>query len=124
MANNPKHIAIILDGNRRYGKKIGNRLKGHIHGLKKVEELLKWCRDLNIKELTLYAFSTENFNRSEKEVSYIMNLFRKYIKKLKNDESLQKNKLKINFIGRLGLFPKDIQKTSKKMFLNSWKTGL
>jgi len=115
MANNPKHIAIILDGNRRYGEKIGNRLKGHIHGLKKVEELLKWCRDLGIKELTLYAFSTENFNRSEKEVRYIMNLFRRYIKRLKNDKNLQKNKLKINFIGRLGLFPKDIQKEMEEV---------
>lgn len=115
MANNPKHIAIILDGNRRYGEKLGNRLKGHIHGLKKIEELLKWCRDLGIKELTLYTFSTENFNRSEKEVSYIMNLFRKYIKRLKNDKSLQKNKLKVNFIGRLGMFPQDIQKEMKEV---------
>ncbi len=109
MAKDVKHVAIILDGNRRYGEKIGNRLKGHVHGGKKVEELFKWCRDLGVKELTLYTFSVENFNRGEKEVDYLMNLFRQQIKRFKDDKKLKDGGVKINFIGRLGLFPKDVQ---------------
>ena len=58
----PRHIAIILDGNRRYARKLGlNPWKGHEFGLRKLEELFKWCIELGIKELTLYTFSTENF---------------------------------------------------------------
>lgn len=109
MAKDVKHVAIILDGNRRYGEKIGNRLKGHVHGGKKVEELFKWCRDLGVKELTLYTFSVENFNRGEKEVDYLMNLFRQQIKRFKDDKKLKDGGVRVNFIGRLELFPKDVQ---------------
>lgn len=109
MTKAPKHIAIILDGNRRYGEKIGNKLKGHVHGAKKIGELFKWCRDLGVKELTLYSFSVENFNRSKVEVNYLMNLFRQQIKRFKNDKRLQDGGVKVNFIGRLGLFPKDVR---------------
>lgn len=116
MSKNPKSIAIILDGNRRYSRKLGlNPWQGHAYGTKKVEELLEWCKELGIKELTLYSFSNENFNRSKKEVHFLMNLFRKQIKRLKDDERLQENKLKVNFIGRLNMFPKDIQKAMKEV---------
>jgi len=109
--NNPRHISIVLDGNRRYGEKIGSKLKGHEVGAKKVEKLFDWCKELGIKEVTLYTFSTENFNRAKEEVDYLMGLFRKQFKRLKKKlEKEKEEKIRINFIGRLGLFPDDLRK--------------
>ena len=109
-ANNPGHIAIILDGNRRYARKKGMQpWKGHNFRAKKVEDMLKWCRDLGIKELTLYSFSMDNFKRPEKEKKAIFRLFKKNFERLEKDERLMKNGIKVNFIGRIGMFPKDIQ---------------
>ncbi len=116
MENGPKHIAIILDGNRRYAKKLGfDAWKGHAHGAKKIEELIEWCRDLGIEELTLYAFSSENFNRAEREINYLMGLFRENIEKIKDDKSLKESDLRVNFIGRLRLFPTDIQEDMEEI---------
>ena len=110
-AKNPKHIAIILDGNRRYGRKIGLKpWQGHKFGVKKVEDLLRWCNELGIKELTLYSFSMDNFKRSEKEKKILFSLFKKNIERLGNDDRLSKYKIRVNFIGRLYMFSKDIQK--------------
>jgi tritrans,polycis-undecaprenyl-diphosphate synthase [geranylgeranyl-diphosphate specific] len=111
----PRHIAVILDGNRRYGKKVGNKLKGHEAGAKKVGELLKWCRELGIKEVTLYCFSMENFKRPKEEVECLMRLFQEQIKKLNNDEKLSKSKAKIRFIGRLHLFPRALRKAMEEL---------
>ena len=113
--NNPKHIAIVLDGNRRYGNKIGNKFKGHVVGAKKVEELFDWCKELGIKEVTLYTFSTENFNRPEKEVDYLMKLFRRQVKRLNEDKRMKKGEIRVNFIGRLDLFPKDLEEDMLKL---------
>ena len=74
----PKKIAIILDGNRRFAKKLGLQpWKGHEYGMKKLEELFGWCLELGIKELTLYSFSTENFNRAKNEIDFLFGLFKK-----------------------------------------------
>tara|TARA_Y100000310_G_C20606184_1_gene775593 strand:- start:42 stop:749 length:708 start_codon:yes stop_codon:yes gene_type:complete len=106
----PRHIAIIMDGNRRFSKRLMMKpWKGHEWGAKKVEKLLDWCRELKIKELTLYSFSVENFNRPKIEFDYLMNIFRKEFDKFKDDKRIHKHKIKINFIGRLYMFPKDIQ---------------
>jgi len=113
--NNPKHIAIILDGNRRYGEKIGSKLKGHEVGAKKVEKLFDWCKELGIKEVTLYTFSTENFNRPENEVDYLMKLFRRQVKKLNEDKRMKEGEIRVNFIGRLELFPKDLEEDMLKL---------
>ena len=110
--NSPKHIAIVLDGNRRYAKKAGiPQLKGHESGYNKIKDLLKWCIELGIKEVTLYCFSTENFNRNKKEVDYLFNLFRKNIDNFKKDKTIHDNKVKIIFVGRLSMFPKGMQKS-------------
>ncbi len=101
---NPKNIALVLDGNRRYGRKIGNGFKGHKVGAQKVEKLFDWCKELGIKEVTLYCFSMENFKRPKEEVDYLMKLFRMQIRRLKRDKRLEDTK--IEFIGRLNLFPK------------------
>ena len=109
--NNPKHIAIILDGNRRFAKKQGLKpWLGHKFGADKIKEISKWCQELGIKELTLYAFSIDNFNRSEQEKKVLFSLFEESIKKLKNDEGLDNNGIKVRFIGRLHMFPENIQK--------------
>lgn len=112
--NNPRHIGIILDGNRRYSKKVGiPKLKGHEKGYNKIKDVLKWCVELGIKEVTLYCFSTENFNRSKEEVDYIFNLFRSRIGDFKKDKAIHGNKVKISFVGRLSMFPKDMQEAMK-----------
>ena len=111
---NPKHIAIILDGNRRYAKKHGiPKFMGHEKGFSKIKDVLKWCTQLGIKEVTLYCFSTENFNRDKKEKDYLFNLFRKKFKDFKNDKTIHSKKVKINVIGRISMFPKDMQKAMK-----------
>jgi len=113
---NPKHISIILDGNRRYAKKLRiPAFKGHEKGFNKIKDLLKWCVELGIKEVTLYCFSTENFNRSKEEVAYLFNLFRKKIKDFNKDKVIHDNKVKISVIGRLSMFPKDMQKAMKEI---------
>ena len=72
----PKHIGIIIDGNRRYAKQLLKEpWNGHEIGAENVENLFSWCSELGISELTLYTFSMQNFKRPEKEVSYLMDLF-------------------------------------------------
>src|SRR3989344_163262 len=123
----PLHLGLIIDGNRRFAKRL--MLKpwmGHELGVKKVERLLKWCEELKIKEVTLYAFSIENFDRPRMEFSYLMNLFKKAFKDFENDPRLEYTR--VNFIGRINMFPKEIQelmhrimnktKNNKKHILN------
>jgi tritrans,polycis-undecaprenyl-diphosphate synthase [geranylgeranyl-diphosphate specific] len=110
MSNVPNHVGIILDGNRRFAKRLMlEPWKGHEYGEQKVEQLLDWCRELNIKKITLYVFSLENFNRPKQEFDYIMKIFRESFDRLKNDTRLDKYKIRINVIGKIELFPKDIQ---------------
>ncbi|HLC87266.1 MAG TPA: polyprenyl diphosphate synthase [Candidatus Nanoarchaeia archaeon] len=106
----PKHLGVILDGNRRFAKRLMLKpWKGHEWGYKKVEKLLEWCREFEIKEVTLYAFSIENFDRPKKEFDYLMKLFKEAFTKLKAEKEKRKG-VKINFIGRIKMFPKDLQK--------------
>jgi tritrans,polycis-undecaprenyl-diphosphate synthase [geranylgeranyl-diphosphate specific] len=105
----PKHIGIILDGNRRFAKKLMIKpWKGHEWGAKKVEALLDWAAELGIKELTLYSFSMQNMNRPKEEFDFLMKIFEKEFARLENDERLAKEGIRINFIGRIHLFPKHI----------------
>ena len=114
--NNPRHIGIILDGNRRYSKKVGiPKLKGHEKGYNKIKDVLKWCVELGINEVTLYCLSTENFKRSKEEVDYLFNLFRSRIGDFKKDKTIHDNKVKISFVGRLSMFPKDMQKSMQEV---------
>lgn len=109
----PKHIAIIMDGNRRFAKELGlNYEKGHEYGKNKIKELLEWCFDLKIKNLTLYAFSIENFNRGKNEVNSIMNLCKEELKKAIKDSKIHKNQIKINVIGNLDSLPIEIKKSA------------
>lgn len=110
------HIGIILDGNRRFAKGLNKKPgEGHEAGAKKIEELFDWAKELEIKQLTLYCFSIENFNRTKEEVNFLMNLFKRWFSKLENDKRIERNKIKIRFIGERNLLNKDIQKLMKSI---------
>ncbi len=105
----PRHIAIILDGNRRFAKRLMlEPWKGHDYGKKKVEEILDWSKDLGITELTFYAFSMQNFNRPKQEFDYLMGIIRKAFIEFLDDKRIDEYKIRIRVIGRYKLFPKDV----------------
>ncbi|MEM4945665.1 MAG: polyprenyl diphosphate synthase, partial [Archaeoglobaceae archaeon] len=107
----PKHVAIIMDGNRRFAKKKGlMEFMGHEFGTKKAEEVLDWCWELGVKMLTLYAFSTENFKRSEIEKRNIFQIFERELKRLLNDKKTYERQVKVKIIGRKDLLPENLQK--------------
>ncbi len=109
----PQHVAVIMDGNRRFAKGLGlSPTAGHHFGRDKIEELLEWCFELKIKNLTIYAFSTENFRRENKEVESLMNLCKKELDKAIKDSRVHKNKVKIRILGHLDSLPKKIKKSA------------
>ncbi|MFV7234450.1 isoprenyl transferase [Flavobacterium sp. ZB4R12] len=107
--NLPKHLAIIMDGNGRWAKQKGLlRALGHESGTKSVKKIIQASAKLGIEYLTLYAFSTENWNRPKLEVETLMRVL---INSLKKELiTLQKNNIKLNAIGNLGKLPKSAQK--------------
>lgn len=112
----PKHIGIIMDGNRRFSKRLMMKpWKGHEWGAKKVGKVLEWCKEYEITELTLYTFSIQNFNRPKEEFDYLMDIFKKNFEKLKSDKRVKDMDIRINVIGRLWMFPKDIQQKLKEV---------
>ena len=106
MSRLPKHIAIIMDGNGRWAKEQGqDRLFGHYHGVISVRKVVEAATELGIQFLTLYAFSTENWDRPEPEVNGLMTLFVETIAKEVPD--LHKNNIKLSFIGNLEMLPNE-----------------
>lgn len=106
----PEHMAIILDGNRRWAsERTLNPWLGHEKGAEKVEQLLDWCLKLDVKSITIYAFSTENFRRSMNEVKEIMRIADEQFRKVLTDERIHKNKVRVKVIGRVSLLPKSLQ---------------
>ncbi len=107
--NMPQHIAVIMDGNGRWAKKQGlMRVRGHEKGAKAVRETVETCAELGIKNLTLYAFSTENWKRPKLEVDTLMRLLVSSLKK--ELPTLQKNNISLKAVGSLELLPKTAQK--------------
>lgn len=112
------HMGVIMDGNRRYAKRLMlEPWKGHEYGADALEKVLEWSKNNNIKEVTIYAFSMQNFNRPKHEFDYLMNIFRKQFDRMENDPEnrVQKNKIKIKILGRIDLFPQDIQESCKRI---------
>lgn len=108
MANNPRHLALILDGNRRFAKKHAMQpMKGHEKGKEKVRLMLTWCKELGFTEVTVYAFSIQNFKRSEEEVNVLMKLFMEACEELLVDK--EKKEVSVHFIGRRSLLSETIQ---------------
>ena len=107
---NLEHIAIILDGNRRWASEQElNPWLGHKKGAETVEQLLDWCQKLNVKFVTLYTFSTENFRRSPEEIEEIMRIAEEKFRKLLTDERIHRNKVHVKVIGRVNLLPLSLQ---------------
>ncbi len=112
----PEHIAIIMDGNRRYAKRRGlPAYMGHFFGSKKAEKVLEWCRDMGVKVVTLYAFSTENFRRSDEERKKIFDLFKKEIRRLLNDPRTHMDRMHVRVVGRRDLLPPDVLQVVKEV---------
>ena len=120
----PSHIAIIMDGNGRWAKEKGeDRLYGHLHGVESVRNIVEGAAELGIKYLTLYAFSTENWDRPEYEVSGLMELL---VDTIRNEvPTLNKNNIRLHVIGDVDMLP-DAAKNELKEALNetSVNTGL
>src|SRR3989338_6914411 len=113
----PKHIGIIMDGNRRFAKQLMMKpWKGHEFGARKLESVFEWCKELEIKELTLYTLSLENMNRPREEFDYLMNLFLQEFQNLKNPQhKINTEKIKVNFIGRLELLPVVVREAMRQV---------
>lgn len=105
-----EHIAIILDGNRRWASvKELNPWLGHQKGADTVEELLDWCDKLNVKFITLYTFSMENFSRKPDEINEIMKITEEKFQKLLVDPRIHRNQINVKVIGRINLLPESLQ---------------
>ena len=110
--NKLNHVAIIMDGNGRWGlNKKNSRNYGHLKGLNSVEKIIKTSIKLNIPYLTLYTFSTDNWKRPKNEINFLFNLIRKSLKK--NLNKIIKQGIKVNIIGKKKGLPIDISKTIK-----------
>ena len=110
--NQLNHIAIIMDGNGRWGlKKKGSRNYGHLQGLKTVRTVIKLSISRKIRFLTLYTFSTENWSRPKSEINFLFDLIRKSLKK--EIKTIIKQGIKINIIGKKAGLPQDIKRTIK-----------
>jgi len=109
----PYHIGFIVDGNRRWAKEKGlATFIGHKKGVERIEEIVKYAQDLGIKIVTIYAFSTENWKRSEREVSYLMKLFESFaIHKIKE---ANKREIRIRILGNFERLPTSLQKVLEK----------
>ena len=104
----PEHIAIILDGNRRWASgRLYESWIGHKYGAKKTESLLKWCLDLGVKSVTLYAFSTENFQRPKKEIDEIFSIAEERLKEVLTQEFIHEYSVNVKVIGRLDSLPEE-----------------
>jgi len=116
----PKHIVLFPDGNRRWARKKGlPSLKGHYKGYQNLIKFCEWCKNRRVKVLTAFGFSTENWNRSKKEVKYLMKLFEKglseYLKKYQKNKKYQREGIRVKIIGQKEKLPKSLQKVIKEV---------
>jgi tritrans,polycis-undecaprenyl-diphosphate synthase [geranylgeranyl-diphosphate specific] len=106
----PGHVAIIMDGNRRFAREIGlgSALDGHAKGRDKLEEVLEWCLEVGVRILTVYAFSTENLSRPSKEIQDLMHLFAENFRKVGDDRRVHEHKIKVKVLGDRSLLPSEV----------------
>jgi len=111
--NIPKHIVLFPDGNRRWAKQKGlNSMDGHLAGEKKFDEFLNWCKNGGVKTVTVFGFSTENWNRSEDEVNYLMKLLEDGL--IQNLNKYEKDGARVRVIGQREKLPKSLRNAIKK----------
>jgi undecaprenyl diphosphate synthase len=120
----PRHVAIIMDGNGRWASKRGlARVRGHIEGVKSVREITEECASRHIEQLTLYAFSSENWSRPRFEVAILMRLLRRYL--IREIKTIMDNNIRFAVIGRIEGLPEDVQKEiATEIELSKNNTGM
>ncbi|MBI5125504.1 MAG: isoprenyl transferase [Planctomycetes bacterium] len=120
----PRHVAIIMDGNGRWASKRGlARVRGHIEGVKSVREITEECASRHIEQLTLYAFSSENWSRPRFEVAILMRLLRRYL--VRELKTIMDNNIRFAVIGRIEGLPEDVQKEiATEIELSKNNTGM
>ncbi|KAL4509397.1 hypothetical protein ABPG72_018328 [Tetrahymena utriculariae] len=113
----PNHVAFIMDGNRRFATNQGKqKTEGHFSGFVTFKKCCEWCFHLGVKEMTVFAFAIENFNRSKEEVEVLMNLAQKSLRKLANNgEFLQRYNIKVKVCGDLKLLPQEVQQSMNEI---------
>ena len=112
----PRHIGLILDGNRRYAIERGLKTitEGHKRGADKLDEVLSWCDELKIRNITVWVFSTENVSRSQKEVKELLEVIEGKIQQLVQDPLTHTRRMKIKAIGKMELLPESTQKVIRE----------
>jgi len=107
----PKHIAMIMDGNRRYAAEFldGDGNEGHRKGEEKIEEMLEWCLDLNIRYVTVYALSAENFKRDKDEIDFIMKLSETALHRMADNKKVHERKVRIRVFGDHSALPESVR---------------
>jgi len=113
----PGHLGIIPDGNRRWARaRVLHPWKGHEEGLRKFEEILKWCEEMGIRMVTIYTVSAENLSRPKEEVDFLMNLLKGQINKmLKEDSDVHKKRVRVRIIGDKSLLDNNLQQIIGKI---------
>lgn len=112
----PRHVAFIMDGNRRFAKKMHVQTqRGHVLGFEKLQETLRWCMDIGVEMVTVYAFSIENFKRSKEEVDALMTLATQKFKKLmEKSDLIQQHNVRVRVLGEITMLPLELQQIIAK----------
>ena len=112
----PNHIAIIPDGNRRFAEQQGiSKKEGYRIGIGHIGDVLKWCKEKNVRMVTMWGFSTENFKRDNQEIEGLFQLFKKNLLEGLSTKDEEGKKIRVKFLGRTHLFPKDIVTLFRKI---------
>ncbi len=112
----PNHLALILDGNRRWAKKnLSMNKEGHWKGADAVENLLDWCEEFDIKIITLYVLSAENLSRKDEELEFLFDLIKTRLEKLYNDPRIHRNKMRVKAMGRIELLPESLKEVLHRL---------
>ncbi|XP_003739523.1 dehydrodolichyl diphosphate synthase complex subunit DHDDS [Galendromus occidentalis] len=117
----PQHVALIMDGNRRYAKQVQRKtIDGHKEGFSKLSEVLFWCRELGVTEVTVYAFSIENFKRTKDEVDALLDLAEEKFRDLLDDhETLVEHQVCIRILGNTSYLPVSLQQLCAELMLKT-----
>jgi short-chain Z-isoprenyl diphosphate synthase len=113
----PRHIGVIMDGNRRFARELAHAPVsfGHARGAEKLHQLLSWCYDFGIPVVTVWSFSLDNFQRDTTEVEHLFQLFEDKTRELANRDELQTNEVRVRYIGKLTLLPESLQEAIRSV---------
>ncbi len=107
----PRHIGVIMDGNRRFARSAGlpSVSQGHLQGAEKLWDVLSWCYDTGVDTVTVWSFSLDNFNRDDKEVRSLLELFETKTRELAEHTEVHGKQVRVRYIGEIGLLPESLQ---------------